>query len=103
MKTEDFDWLSVWHNREWLSTNSFGFSSFSKVKVKHWKPNNKCEKILNEKKIRLLIAFFEVLFSYVKHYVYLTIIAQKRAWYRLILRRRGRRPSWLELGDITQA
>ena len=34
---------------------------------------------------------------------YLTIIARKRAWYRLILSRRGRRPSWLKLGDITQA
>ena len=34
---------------------------------------------------------------------YLTIIARKRAWYRLLLSRRGRRLSWLKLGDITQA
>ena len=35
--------------------------------------------------------------------IYLTIIARKRACYRLILSRRGRRPSRLKLGDITQA
>ena len=34
--------------------------------------------------------------------VYLTIILRNRAEYRLILSRRGRRPSWLNSGDIPQ-
>ena len=46
--------------------------------------------------------FYSALVNSVK-YIQLTIIARKRAWYRLILSRRGRRPSWLKLGDITQA
>ena len=33
---------------------------------------------------------------------YLTIIPRNRAEYRLILSRRGRRPSWLKSGDISQ-
>ena len=33
---------------------------------------------------------------------YLTIILRNRAEYRLILSRRGRRPSWLKSGDIPQ-
>ena len=33
---------------------------------------------------------------------YLTIIMRNRAEYRLILRRRGRRPSWLKSDDILQ-
>ena len=37
-----------------------------------------------------------------QEYKYLTIILQNRAEYRLILSRRGRRPSWLKSDDIPQ-
>ena len=35
-----------------------------------------------------------------ENFKYLTIILRNRAEYRLILSRRGRRPSWLKSGDI---
>ena len=43
--------------------------------------------------------------KYVCMYVcmYLTVIVRKRVQYRRIVSRRGRRPSWLKSGDITQA
>ena len=44
-----------------------------------------------------------VMFDFTKELIeYLTIILRNRAEYRLILSRRGRRPSWLKSGDIPQ-